>query len=315
MKPALLLLLAPLPALADLAIEETDAAIEIRRNGVEVLRYHKEGVDVPRGVDQVFRRSGFIHPLATPSGQPLTGIHPADHYHHYGLFHAWVKTKHGKDEPDFWNVGDRTAHIRYRETVALKTPDGESPVAGFAVIQEHLAYKGEEREETVVLREKFTVGNAELGELNRFSYRVEQTNITDTALELPAYRYGGCLGWRGPHDWNDDNSRILTSEGRERDDSHTTRAEWIAFFGPTEAGRATFAVLIDPDNHDFPQRLRTWSSKDHHGAPFLSIVPTQEHDWEIGPGETIAMNYVILTADRELSAAEIERSWKQAFPR
>ncbi len=303
--------LSALAVAADLQITETEDTISITRGKISVLSYHKADIPAPEGQKEVYARSAFIHPLCTPSGQPLTGIQPPDHYHHTGLFHAWVHTRHGDDEPDFWNIGANTGRVRYTETVEIKQPTAADPGAGFTVVQEHVAYKGKQATETVILRENLTITVTAEADANLIGYHVKQTNISDTPLELPAYRYGGCLAWRGPHDWNAKNSEILTSEGKTRENSHMSRAKWIGFHGPTANGRATFGVLMDPENHDFPQRLRTWSKKEHDGAPFLSIVPIQENDWVIKPGETITMDYTIVTADAELDAAALEAAWEK----
>lgn len=298
------LLLLPVAPAAELTVAESPASIEIRRDNTPVVVYHKTEMPPPEGVGERFRRSGFIHPLTTPSGETLTGIHPSDHYHHVGLFHAWVKTRHGEDTPDFWNIGNGTGRVRYAETAERLRP------RGFTVLQDHVSYPQPDREGEVVLRERLAVDLRIEDDCHLIDYLVVQTNVTDTALELPVHRYGGPLAWRGPHDWDKDNSSILTSEGHGRDDSHTTRAKWVAFHGPTDPGRATFAVLISPANRDFPQRLRTWGSKTHDGAPFLSIVPTQETAWSIPPGRTIAESYRIVTADRELAADELDQLWQ-----
>ena len=82
-------------------ITETDAAVTVTKDDKTVLVYHKAEAPPPDGADPIFRRSGFIHPLCTPSGKAVTGIHPDDHVHHVGLWGAWVNTIHGDKKPDF----------------------------------------------------------------------------------------------------------------------------------------------------------------------------------------------------------------------
>lgn len=317
MKVSLLLTLLGLTSMLGAEVfktTETETAITINYGNQTVLVYHKAEVPPPDGVDPVYKRSGFIHPLCTPSGQPVTGIHPEDHYHHLGLFHAWVNTKHGDDKIDFWNLNGGKGRVRYASTVSVINGD-PSKTAGFSVKQEHVAYKGKERQETIILEEIFSITAERIDGRNVITYNVAQTNITDTALKLPSYRYGGCLGWRGPHVWNKDNSTIRTSEGKSRDDSNATRAKWIAYEGPAQKGRASLAILIHSDNHDFPQRLRTWSSKDHNGAAFLSISPIQEKPWEIAPGQTIRMRYTLVTSDLSEQASDMDAWWKNLTDR
>ena len=276
-----------------------DGRIDVMAGGKLALSYHTADVPPPPGVKKVFRKSAFIHPLNTPSGGTMTGIHPDDHYHHTGIWHAWVKTKHGLDEPDFWNLSAHKGRVRfskYREII--DTPR----VAGFEVAQEQIAYKGKESTETVVLAETLRVEVRQQGSLNIVDYLVTQKNVSGVALELPAYRYGGPLAYRGPLNWNKENSEYLTSEGKTRADSHTTRANWCAVFGPTDQGEGTLLFLGSPQNYDAPQRLRTWPE----GKMFLNWAAVQEKGMTMQAGDTHVFSYRLITADRKLSTAEAD---------
>lgn len=300
---------APLTA-KELTVSETDEAITITRGDTMVLTYHKAAVPPPEGVKPIYKRSGFIHPLCAPNGEPMTGIHPKDHYHHMGLWHAWVKTKHGKDTPDFWNLGGGTGRVRFAKTRQILKASKEDPAVGFVVEQEQVAYKGPEKKETVVLRELLTVKAEYVEGENVVSYFLEQENVSKETLELPAYRYGGCLAYRGPHHWDQTNSDYLTSEGLNRTNSHQSRARWVAMWGATKKGVATLTVLNHPKNHDYPQRLRTWDANAHNGAMFFNIVPAQEHPWEIKPGQKINMNYLLVLSNGKPDKDRIEKQDK-----
>ncbi len=309
--PVLLCLLSvPLPVAAQLQVTETDKAITITRGEVMVLTYHKAEVPPPKQADPIYKRSGFIHPLCAPNGEPVTGIHPADHYHHLGLWHAWVKTKHGKDTPDFWNLRGRTGRVRYVKTIELHKGSDRDPSVGFIVEQEQVAYKGPDREETVVLREQFEIRAEFVNGENRVGYRVKQTNVSRESLLLPAYRYGGGLAYRAPHHWDKTNSDYLTSEGLDRTNSHATRARWVAMWGATSKGPATLTVMMHPENRDFPQRLRTWPPSSHNGAIFFNVVPAQEKPWEIKPGEQIVESYLLTVSNGKPDKERIEKGWK-----
>ncbi len=300
----------PLGAAGSLQVTETEKAISIRRGDLMVLTYHKAEVPPPEKADPIYKRSGFIHPLCAPNGEPVTGIHPADHYHHLGLWHAWVKTKHGKDAPDFWNLRGRTGRVRYVKTIVLHEGSDEDPAVGFVVEQEQVAYKGPDQKETVVLKEQFGIRVEYVDGENRVGYRIKQTNVSSESLVLPAYRYGGCLAYRAPHHWDRTNSDYLTSEGLDRTNSHATRARWVAMWGPTGETVSTLTVMMHPDNRDFPQRLRTWPPSSHNGAIFFNVVPTQEKDWEIKPGEQITESYLLTIRDGKPDKDRIEKGWK-----
>ncbi|MEM7010617.1 MAG: PmoA family protein [Verrucomicrobiota bacterium] len=291
---------------------ETDAAITLSYDGAEFLTYHKAEMAPPEGVDPVFKRSGFIHPLKTPSGAVVTGIHPADHYHHLGFWHAWVNTKHGDDEHDFWNLKKKTGRVAYSKTISV---DSTADEAGFVVEQLHIGYKGENQSATTILREEFTVKTRMVDGAFEVDYETKQTNVTDTALQLPAYRYGGPIAYRAPHHWKTANSDYLSSEGKTRIDGHTTRSRWISMFGPaTEAEDAPIAavtILGHSENHDAPQRMRVWPPNTHDGAIFFNYVPIQETEWALEPGKTSTMRYRLVAQDGEPDSEALDARWNR----
>ncbi|MVN21751.1 hypothetical protein GO621_09400 [Mucilaginibacter sp. HMF7410] len=75
--------------------------VTITANHKNLLRYNYKTVYPPAGVDTVFKRSGFIHPLWSPKGQRLTRIGAPDHYHHFGLWDPWTHTYFEGDTVDF----------------------------------------------------------------------------------------------------------------------------------------------------------------------------------------------------------------------
>ena len=288
-----------------ITVTETDQQIRLTAGPLPVLTYHKASVPPPPGIDPVFTRSGFIHPLHAPAGGTVTGIHPADHYHHLGLWHAWVQTRHDGKPMDCWNLKDKTGRVRFVKTLATRQQDD---AATFVVEQEQLQYRdGKGGDPVVVLREQLTVTARLVAGAYEIDYDIQQANISQHPLTLPAYRYGGGIAYRAPHSWNATNSNYRTSEGKTRKDSHTTRARWIAMHGPTDSGPATVTVLCHPKNHDAPQRLRTWDD----GKVFLNYVPTQESAWEIKPGQTITLRYRIIVSDGQPDAKTLDARWQR----
>ncbi|CAN5396091.1 hypothetical protein BH23VER1_BH23VER1_15150 [soil metagenome] len=285
----------------EISVREDEQRLELRAGDAPVLTYHKATVQPPAGADAAFARSGFIHPLHAPSGAVVTGIHPDDHIHHLGLWHAWVNSKHGTDEPDFWNLKEKTGAVRFSRTLALAE-------AGFEVEQEHVKFV-DGANPVVVLREVFSVSAEVVDGAYVIDYGMEQTNVTGEALELPAYRYGGGIAFRGPAGWDAGNSGYLTSEGKVREDSHATRANWCAMWGAVgdggDGGDATVAILCHPENRDAPQRVRTWPE----GKVFFNYVPVQESGWEIGPGETVTLRYRLVVGDGKPDAGELDARW------
>lgn len=307
MKP-LFFFLPFLPAvlLANLSIEETGTHIEVKNDDKTILVYHKALMPPPDGQPKYFERSGFIHPINSPSGGTVTGIHPADHIHHMGLWHAWVETYHDGRNLDFWNLKEQTATIRFVKTLKVFENDGR---VGFTVRQHHVALAKDGHPEQVILEEDFTILVRASNNVYLIDHQTVQTNVSEHALELPAYRYGGPLAYRGPYHWDKSNSNYLTSEGKDRNDGHETRARWCAMYGPTGDGDSTIVFLGHPGNHDAPQRQRIWPETSNGGRIFYNWVPIQEHAWSIKPNESSEMNYRILVHDGKPNKRRIERAW------
>lgn len=295
-----------MPAFAQpLNVVETKDEIVINQGGSPVLTYHKAIVSPPPEADPVFARSGFIFPLHAPSGGIVTGIHPKDHYHHLGLWHAWVHGEHEGKPVDFWNLKEKTGRVQFAKVLEIKNADAS---AGFTVEQEAVRYRdGKGGDPIVVLREQLQVTVRLVEGAYELDYDVTQKNVTEQPLKFPAYRYGGGIAYRAPLDWSKDNSDYLTSEGKTRKDSHTTRAKWVSMFGPTAKGDATVTIFCHPKNHDAPQHIRTWDD----GKIFFNYVPIQESAWEIKAGETIQQRYRLVIADGKTDAKELEARWQR----
>ena len=93
----------------------TSEAIVLRKGSSDILHYQKAVMYPPAGVDTSYKRSGFIHPLITPSGNILTRVSPPDHYHHVGIWNPWTKVKIGNHVTDFWNLYEKQGTVNLRE--------------------------------------------------------------------------------------------------------------------------------------------------------------------------------------------------------
>jgi hypothetical protein len=288
-----------------LEVIEDDNIIKILDGTNALLVYHKSEVLPPKESDPSYKRSAFIHPLKTPKGSIVTSIHPDDHLHHVGLWHAWVNTSHGTRKIDFWNLKKKEGTVRYKKTISLNQ---KSDKKGFTVLQEHISIK-EGQKPTTIIEESFSIGVVKEKNTYFIDYISEQKNITSQNLELPAYRYGGPIAYRGPTNWNNANSQILTSENKNRSNGHATRGKWCAFSGPTNNGNALVAILCHPANHDAPQRMRIWPASSHDGAIFFNYVPAQENPWKLTPKELNKFSYKIIISDSKMDKKMIESAW------
>lgn len=298
-------LLPGLLAAAPFSLQEDADSITIMGPSAPVLTYHKAEVPPPEGSSEMYRRSGFIHPLHAPNGDVVTSIHAPDHIHHMGLWHAWVKTEWNGRELDFWNLKAGKAKVRFGGVLAREESTGS---AGFTVRQQQVALAKDGLPEVVILEEAFSVSASVVGEAHVVDYTVVQTNISDHALEMPAYRYGGGIAYRAPLDWGADNDAYVTSTGLDRTEGHATRSDWVIMHGPTAHGESSVVIMGHPDNHDAPQRMRIWPDEGNH--VFFNYVPAQEHAWQIEPGETVTLRYRLLVFAEAVEPGMVEPFWE-----
>src|SRR5262245_57155945 len=199
--------------------------------GKPVLTYQAKPGEFPEaGIKEIFRRGGYIHPVYTPSGRLVTDDYPPDHRHHHGIWFAWTKTEFDRRHPDFWNVGDGTGKVDF---VAVDSTWNGPVQAGF--VARHRYVDVSAPKPVTVLNEQWKVNVYRAGQGARryamFDVIATHECATSLPLVLPEYRYGG-IGFRGHRDWlPKDNCVFLTSEGKDRESGHATRARWCHIGG------------------------------------------------------------------------------------
>lgn len=291
-----------------LSCEENETTIYIGNQAV--LTYvHKETLP-PAGVDAVYKRSAYIHPLHSPGGERLTRIQPPDHWHHYGIWNPWTRTHFGEHKVDFWNLADRQGTVRfaeYLEKIELKNQ------AGFRVRQEHI-YFLEDGSEGVAMDEvwKVTVQN-----LPGHAYMVDLVTTLTTPLEsgitLEAYRYGGGLGYRATEKWDPSNCTVLTSEGKRWSEADATHARWVIVEGESsvEEGRSGILFMSHPENRAHPEPMRMWPPTSNEGKEnvFFEFCPIRHHEWVLEPGKEYTLKYRMVVFDGPITTRTAEQFW------
>jgi hypothetical protein len=273
-----------------------------------VLQYNHAPVPPPEGVDPVFTRSGYIHPVWTPSGKLVTEDHPADHYHHKGVWFPWTRTKFEGRPVDFWNLAEKQGTVRFAGFDAVYN----GPLfTGFVVRHEHvdLSAPGGEK---IALNETWDVRLWALGEPGDknaawiWDLTSIQTCASDSPLELDEYRYGG-LGFRGAKEWKDDNYLARASNGKTHLDGHTTRAKWCDHAGKVEGEYCGVLILAHPENFRFPEPMRLWEK----GGAFFNWAPVQADPFKIEPGKPHVSRYRFVVRDGDLTIEQCESLWRQ----
>ncbi len=288
-------------------------ALEVQVGDRPVLRYHEAVVESPKGIEPVFRRSGQIHPLLTPSGLSVTDDFPPEHAHQHGLFFAWVNTTFEGNHVDFWNQKERTGQVEHAGTTS--TTNG--PVFGqFEVRLRHADTTGPGTP-VPVLDETWIVRVYNLADTSLVDIESRQTCAGSKPLKINKYHYGG-FGLRGNRQWSDPKvlgneapppSRggmgdFLTSEGKTRSDGNHTRPRWVDLSGRIDGKFAGVAILDHPTNFRYPQPVRL-----HPTMPYFCFAPMVLGEFTIEPGQTYVSRYRILAHDGPPDTAAIEQAW------
>jgi len=304
---------------AEISVEKNDSTLLVHKGGNEILHYRHSTMPAPPGKSELFNRSGFIHPMFSPSGQVLTWAQPEDHIHHVGLWNPWTRVRWKGHHTDFWNLVAGLGTVRYKDVIATSS----GPIfAEFHVLQDHIAFvpqkppfpveDGEESKEVIVIEEEWIVRvwNVDDGYLIDFTSLIR--NVLDEDVSLDAYRYGGGIGYRATSKWNKDNSIVLTSEDKTRKDGDATRAKWCWISGDLEGIQTGLLFMSDPENYDFPQPMRIWPENSNaEGYQYFEFTPIREKAWVLEPGKTYSQKYRIWVQEGELIQEKAEQQWQQ----
>ncbi|NNE76911.1 MAG: PmoA family protein [Pricia sp.] len=279
-----------------------------------VVQYRYEMTYPPEGVDSIFKKSGYIHPLLTLKGDTLTRIQPPDHYHHYGLWGPWTHTQIDGERVDFWNLAEGMGTVLFKE---FKNSESGNVFSSFTSTQEHIDLKTKD-EPQVALNEDLRVRLWKLGQDDRymFDYTTTFSSPLKNGILFEAYRYGGGIGLRFNERWKADNCSVLTSEGKDRSNADGSNARWCIVTGEASDGIGTNGILFmsHPKNRMHPEPMRIWplDGNGGRGDMFFEFCPIRHEEWKIEPNKAYGLNYRMIVFDGELTAEEAEAYW-QAF--
>jgi hypothetical protein len=295
-------------------VVQDQEGITLQLQNKPVFRYYTALCPVPNGVDPLYRRSGFVHPLWSPAGKVLTRIQPPDHYHHYGIWNPWTMTHINGREVDFWNLAKGQGTVRFAgvESVVCDASGGR-----IRVRQEHVDLT-DPSGPRVAIEEVWEIGASAAQAEGRTIWIVDFDshfwNVLDSPIILDAYRYGGGLGFRAAREWTKDNCTVLTSEGRTRRDADGQRARWCnvngAFPDGTQAGILFFS---HPENREHPEPMRIWpeDANGGRGDLFVEFCPIRLNSWTLEPGKKYRLRYRLVVYDGTLTPQTAEQLWTE----
>jgi hypothetical protein len=295
-----------------ITIHKTNGNLKLIRDNRPVLSYRYEMTYPPQGVDSIFRKSGYIHPLLSPFGDTLSRIQPPDHYHHYGIWGPWTHTRIEGERVDFWNLAEQQGTVLFKD---FNDTFSGPLYGGFSAYQEHISLKAE-KDKRIAINENLEVKVWDLGRPDR--YMVDYTSQFNSPLEngilLEAYRYGGGLGMRFTERWHKDNCSVLTSEGNDRLTADGTNARWCMVTGASADGSGTNGVLFlsYPENRAHPEPMRVWplDGNGGRGDMFFEFCPIRHEEWKIEPNKDYRLKYRMVVFEGKLTVQEAESYWK-----
>lgn len=298
----------------ELSALKKDGNLVLGKGNTSLVGYRYEMHYPPKGIDSVFKKSGYIHPIITPKGDTLTRINPPDHWHHYGVWGPWTHTRIDTARVDFWNLVEGQGTVLFKEFNSISMGEVSS---GFSAAQEHIDFKTLPTPQ-VALNEDLQVKLWNLDRDDR--YMLDYTSTFTTPLEkgilFEAYRYGGGLGMRFTERWHKDNCKVLTSEGKDRLTADGTNAKWAIVSGESGDGNGTNGILFMsyPKNRMHPEPMRVWpiDGNGGRGDMFFEFCPIRHEEWQIQPNKEYELKYRMVVFEGELTREEAEAYW-QAF--
>jgi len=287
-------------------LTKDDSVLILKKGNQRILQYNHAIVPAPEGQSKLYDRSGFIHPLWSPSGSVLTNIHPDDHYHHLGIWNPWVKTKFEGKAVDFWNLKEGQGTVRFNRFLSIT---GGLVYGGFQAEQDHVALQTSSGEKTVLKEvwdvRVYNVGGPDSGYW-LWDFVSTQRCVADSPLLLEEYRYGG-FGFRATADWKGETAAYLTSEGKTRKDAHATRARWCDVAGVSNGSWKGVTFFSNPQNFRHPEPMRIWPEFDND--VFFNWAPEQAGDFEMKPDEDHVFRYRQYVHEGKIDIERTEQLW------
>ncbi|RFS25017.1 hypothetical protein DVR12_07475 [Chitinophaga silvatica] len=275
-----------------------------------ILQYNFQTTPAPAGVDTLYNRNAYIHPLWAPNGVVLTNIFPnVPHMHHMGIWNPWTHTLFEGRETDFWNIQKKEGKVKWAGE--LEAFSG-NVWCGFRATQDHIAFLSDGREKTAI-HETWMVKAYPVthnGERRLWDFSTTFTPATPSGITLLQYRYGGGFGLRTTAAFTAKTSQVLTSEGKTRKDADSTRARWVNIYGTTPDGKAGMLIMNYPDNFDSPEPVRVWPEDMEGGELMFNFSPTKMKNWQLSPGSRYQLKYRVLVYGGEITVEEAEAAWQ-----
>ncbi len=286
-----------------ITVNDLNGKLTFSLNGTDLLSYQYDTVYPPEGVDSIFRRSGFIHPLNSPQGQVITQVYPASHNHHFGLWNPWTQVLYDGDVIDFWNLGKGQGTVRFAGLLSQNDETEDKP-ASIQVLEEHWVLL--EGKTKVALNETKTISVSQINE-NAYALDIDISYqcATNEPFHILEYRYQG-MTLRTVPEWTESTSEVFTSQVSSRAGVDGTSDRWCVIQGKLDSADVGVIMMSHMDNYKHPEPLRVWPS----GEIMANFCPTKFEDWILEPGNTYEMSYRFYVYNGIMTSEEAETAWQ-----
>lgn len=298
----------PVKNLVTLKKDHKDLSLMI--NDKPILNYRYAVTFPPDGINPLYQRSGFIHPLWSPGGEVLSRIQAPDHYHHYGIWGPWTVTHIDERHVDFWNLASGEGTVKF----AAFLSEAEGAVfSGFKALQQHIDFGAKGPDQTA-MNEILDVRAWNLGEgVWMIDYTTSLNSPLKNGILLDAYRYGGGIGFRATEKWKKENCSVLTSDNKTRVDADGSYARWCMVEGESdvEQGRSGILFLSHPSNRMHPEPMRVWplDANGGRGDMYFEFVPIRHDEWKLEPKHNYTLKYRMVVFDGKMDSKTAEMYW------
>jgi hypothetical protein len=214
---------------------------------------------------------------------------------------------------DLWNLRDRQGTVKYLQ---FEDKASGAVFAGLKALQGHYIF--EPNEEKKIMDEIWDVKVWNRPETSSFLWDFESVLHPSSGLPvlIKEYRYAG-FSIRATDVWTKENSIMMTSEGKSRQEIDGTKARWIYLTGECPDGRSGILFMSHPGNYNYPEPLRIWDENANYGRgdAFINFAPTKDKDWLLESGKTYTLKYRVLVYDGEVTPDQAEQLWLDyAYP-
>tara|TARA_R110002095_G_scaffold174863_2_gene152228 strand:- start:5 stop:1273 length:1269 start_codon:yes stop_codon:yes gene_type:complete len=266
-----------------------------------VLTYNHALVAAPKRDEAYYDKSGYIHPLYTPSGKIITDDFNPDHAHQHGIMFSWRKILFEGRENNGWDQKSQLGKVEHNKINSFAS----GPVFGsFITTIDHVDLT-KKSGPVSMLKETWRVRVFALEDQFLFDIKSVQNCATDQPVTIDKVHYGG-MTVRGHADWHAQHTfDFLTSEGKNKVTGNQSRPHWVEMYGPLAGEMAGVTVLSHPDNFRFPQPVRL-----HPTMPYFCFAVAASDAFAIESGKPYVSRYRYYVHDGKPSAKVDQHLWE-----